>query len=114
MNDEIQARMGQFMTVLVRGVSLRQPSHIAMHQHGTSLYLRAILPPQGPEVEPSRLDLEIRPCEGFTVSPAADFNITDFGEDWPPYERIRQVESRIQIASSADARKLVSIKGGRH
>jgi hypothetical protein len=114
MNEDVQAAIGQFMVLLVRGVTLRQPSHVALHQHGVSLYVRAALPPQGPELEATRADLVFSPCEGLTVSPATGFEVTDFGEDWPPHERIRQIENRIQIASAADARKLVSIKGGRH
>jgi hypothetical protein len=101
--EEAKRALTGFLSLIIRGVTLRQPVAIKAHLHRDTLFVSALLAPdieQGEQED--RVDLGLFGCQGFALSPDTAIMVMDFEGEWPPAKAMLNADTRIIVPNAAD------------
>jgi hypothetical protein len=130
MQQEMNQRAGMWLTLIVRGITMRPPIDIKAHGHGPRLYLRVkfykkdmeLTGEERKEVDITNLpeeefeyeDMILNECHNLTFSPMTSAHPADFKGEWPPQAVLdEQTKPKIVKPSAEQVSKILAQNKGK-
>jgi hypothetical protein len=130
MQQEMNQRTGMWLTLVVRGITMRPPIDIKAHGHGPVLYLRAKfykkdLDMTGEERKNIKLDelteedfeyeeMILSECQNLVFTPMTTMHPADFNGEWPPQTLMdEQTKPKIVKPSADQVKKILAQNKGK-
>ncbi|MEA3242310.1 MAG: hypothetical protein U9Q19_02580 [Pseudomonadota bacterium] len=124
MQQEMQQATGMWLTMVVRGITMRPPVDIKAHGHGPRLYIRAKFYKKDRELSGNeRADIDVsnlpeeefeyeemilNECHNLTFTPATSAHPADFMGEWPPQTMMdEQTKPKIVKPSAEQVEKIL-------
>ena len=98
-----EVEVTSWVALLVRGVTLRHPDNIQIRQHKSNLLINASLVKNVSDEGVPYVNLIIKNCRDFKLTPSSEVHYSDFEGEWPPYAIMKELEKP----------QLVGIDGGK-